>query len=153
MPRNPKAKKAIRPLPRTAIFTLTLVLILSGVVIAPFSPIKPDLRASDGYVWTKAEVKRWTKILWHTSKAEWKCLDDLNMQESKWDYQAEGDKTTLGRAYGVAQALPASKYEYISKDWRTNPMTQVVWQKKYIELRYFGKPCLALRHELKRGWY
>jgi len=116
------------------------------------------LRASDGYVWTKAEVKKWTKLLWHTSRAEWKCLYDLNMQESKWDYQAVGAKTSLGRAYGIAQALPASKYEDISKDWRTNPLTQVVWQKKYLEIRYHDKrgvarPCFALKHERRFGWY
>jgi len=153
MPRNTTAQPTLRPLYRLSATLVALILILGGIVIAPFSPLKAELRASDGYVWTKAEVKRWTKILWHTSRAEWKCLDDLNMQESKWDYQAEGDKTTLGRAYGVAQALPASKYEYISKDWRTNPMTQVVWQKKYIELRYKGKPCYAWKHEKKHGWY
>ena len=153
MPTNSTTKQTLYPVRRILATLLSLILISAGVVIAPFSPLKAELKASDGYVWTKSEVKRWTKLLWHTSKAEWKCLYDLNMQESKWDYKAVGAKTSQGRAYGIAQALPADKYEYISKDWRTNPMTQVVWQKKYIEIRYAGKPCYAWKHELRKGWY
>lgn len=123
------------------------------IFIAPTPLLDPIEGHSNAHHWTKAEVKRWTKLLWHTSQAQWRCLDLLNKHESRWDYQAVGSRTTLGRAYGIAQALPARKYNVISTDWKINPMTQVVWQKKYIETRYSGMPCYAWKHEQRRGWY
>ena len=55
-------------------------------------------------------------------------------------------------AYGLGQALPPSKMESVSSDWRTNVDTQLLWVAKYIEERY-GTPKDALRHHDKEGWY
>jgi hypothetical protein len=80
-------------------------------------------------------------------------LDKLNIQESLWNYRSTGALTTLGRAYGIAQALPASKMASVGLDYKSNPITQIIWQKKYIDSRYSGKPCYAWKHEVQRGWY
>jgi len=121
------------------IFTLCLP---AGRILEPGVSTKHE--------WTKAEVKRTTKLIWNTSEQEWKCLDQLNRHESQWNWKIRNHR---GGAYGIPQALPPTKYNVISTDWKTNPITQVVWQKKYIESRYSGKPCYAWHHEKKRGWY
>ena len=104
-------------------------------------------------MWTKAEVKALAKVWWGLPKAQWRCLDLLNLKESRWDYQASGSKTRLGRAYGIGQALPARKMRIAGKDYMTNPVTQIMWQKIYIERRYSGNPCYAWRHERRHNWY
>jgi hypothetical protein len=148
-----KTDKRIRLISRVA--TLSLVVILLGTVIAPQPLLDPVKGHSKAHKWTKVEVKRWTKLLWHTTKDQWNCLDKLNIQESQWSWTMRNPR---GGAYGIAQALPPTKYNVISTDWKFNPMTQVVWQKKYIETRYHdkrgvGMPCYALKHERQRGWY
>jgi hypothetical protein len=121
--------------------------------IPPQAILEPTKGHGSKHTWTVKKIKGWTKLLWSTTPEQWRCLDKLNTQESHWNWRARGSKTTLGRAYGIAQALPAKKMNQISKDWKTNPATQVVWQKKYIELRYSNKPCYALAHEKRKGWY
>ena len=159
MPRSSQARPRLYPVRPNgrikAISRLLIILLLAGLVIAPFSPSDPFIDHRQPFKWTKSEVKRWTKLLWHTTPKQWKCLDQLNTQESQWSWTM---RNSHGGAYGIAQALPPSKYEAISNDWRTNPMTQVVWQKKYIEVRYHdrhgvGIPCYAWKHELRKGWY
>ena len=84
---------------------------------------------------------------------KWKCLDTLWTIESHWNYEARGATTSRGRALGIAQALPASKMKVSGLDYKSNPMTQVKWGLKYLKSRYNNNACLALRHELDRGWY
>ena len=120
----------------------------------PFSGQPRTADAHPSYrVWSKAEVKAYAKAYWKLPKRQWKCLYDLNMAESKWDYRARGSRTRLGRAYGIAQALPASKMSNVGLDFKFNPVTQIVWQKKYIDSRYSGNPCYAWKHEQRKGWY
>jgi len=45
-------------------------------------------------------------------------------------------------AYGLFQALPASKYSSAGSDWQTNPATQIRWGLNYMNSRY-GSPCGA----------
>ena len=66
------------------------------------------------------------------------CLDLLWTRESGWqarvwNYQGSG-------AYGIPQALPASKMAAAGPDWRTNPATQIRWGLAYIAARY-GSPA------------
>lgn len=70
---------------------------------------------------------------------EFKCLNRLWTKESHWNYQAHNYRSG---AHGIAQALPATKMEVISSDWRTNPITQIRWGMHYISLRY-DTPCGA----------
>jgi phage-related minor tail protein len=59
--------------------------------------------------------------------------------ESGWNYRAENASSG---AYGIPQALPASKMASAGSDWRTNPATQIRWGLGYIRSRY-GSPAAA----------
>ena len=83
------------------------------------------------------------------SGAEWTCLDELWTRESGWrmvwNYQGSG-------AYGIPQALPASKLASAGPDYMTNPATQIRWGLGYIASAY-GTPCGAWAHEEADSWY
>jgi hypothetical protein len=83
------------------------------------------------------------------SGSQWSCLDALWTRESGWrmvwNYQGSG-------AYGIPQALPASKMASAGADYMTNPATQINWGLGYIRAAY-GTPCGAWAHETSYGWY
>ena len=70
---------------------------------------------------------------------QYSCLNRLWTKESHWNYKAHNYRSG---AHGIAQALPAIKMEIISDDWRTNPVTQIRWGLRYIDIRY-EDPCTA----------
>ena len=70
---------------------------------------------------------------------QYTCLNRLWTKESHWNYKAHNYRSG---AHGIAQALPAIKMEVISDDWRTNPVTQIRWGLRYIDIRY-EDPCTA----------
>ena len=72
-------------------------------------------------------------------ETEYSCLNRLWMKESHWNYKAHNYRSG---AHGNAQALPAVKMEVIATDWRTNPVTQIRWGIRYIDIRY-DTPCKA----------
>lgn len=72
--------------------------------------------------------------------AQYTCLNTLWTKESRWNYRSRNKVTG---AHGIPQAYPATKYESIGSDWRTNPITQMSWGLKYIKVRY-KTPCKAL---------
>ena len=79
------------------------------------------------------------------------CLVSLWTQESGW--RANALNASSG-AYGIPQALPASKLAAAGADWRTNAQTQVNWGLAYIKSSY-GTPCGAWNHEMSVNphWY
>jgi Transglycosylase SLT domain len=79
---------------------------------------------------------------------QYTCLNRLWTKESHWNYKAHNYRSG---AHGIAQALPATKMEVISTDWRTNPVTQIRWGLRYIDLRY-DTPCKAWA-KFKRSHY
>lgn len=79
---------------------------------------------------------------------QFECLNRLWTKESHWNYQAHNYKSG---AHGIPQALPAIKMEIISTDWRKNPVTQMRWGLRYIEIRY-ENPCKAWA-KFKRSKY
>lgn len=82
------------------------------------------------------------------SNHEFGCLKSLWGHESHWNYKARNKRSG---AHGIAQALPAIKMEVIGSDWRTNPVTQIKWGLRYIDIRY-STPCKALA-KFKRSRY
>lgn len=82
---------------------------------------------------------------------QWSCLDQLWVGESGWSWSATNPSSG---AYGIPQALPASKMASAGPDWLTNPRTQIVWGLGYIKGRY-GSPCAAWSFWLAQSphWY
>jgi len=80
---------------------------------------------------------------------QYACLDDLWIKESNWNYRASNKRTG---AHGIPQALPATKMESVGTDWRTNPVTQISWGLRYIEVRY-DTPCKAWAKFKRSNWY
>ncbi len=80
---------------------------------------------------------------------EYKCLNQLWTQESNWNYKSRNKKSG---AHGIPQALPATKMNVVSTDWRTNPVTQIRWGLRYISIRY-ETPCKAWAKHKRSNWY
>jgi hypothetical protein len=83
------------------------------------------------------------------SEKEYKCLNQLWTKESNWNYKSRNKKSG---AHGIPQALPASKMNVVSTDWRTNPVTQIRWGLRYISIRY-ETPCKAWAKHKRSNWY
>ncbi|MFV0135441.1 transglycosylase SLT domain-containing protein [Streptomyces sp. HMX87] len=83
------------------------------------------------------------------SPTQYRCLSNLVTRESGWNHRATNPSSG---AYGLFQALPASKMASAGSDWRTNPLTQMRWGLSYIKARY-GTPCGAWNFWQKNRWY
>jgi hypothetical protein len=80
---------------------------------------------------------------------QYACLDSLWTKESNWNYKASNRRSG---AHGIPQALPATKMEVIGTDWRTNPVTQISWGLRYIDIRY-ETPCKAWAKFKRSNYY
>lgn len=80
---------------------------------------------------------------------QYACLDSLWTKESNWNYKASNKRSG---AHGIPQALPATKMEVIGTDWRTNPVTQISWGLRYIDIRY-DTPCKAWAKFKRSNYY
>ena len=80
---------------------------------------------------------------------QYSCLDALWTKESNWNYRARNPRTG---AHGIPQALPATKMEVVGTDWRTNPVTQMQWGLRYIDIRY-ETPCKAWAKFKRSNYY
>jgi hypothetical protein len=87
-----------------------------------------------------------TEYAW--GEDQYLCLNRLWTKESHWNYKARNKRSG---AHGIPQALPASRMDVVSTDWRTNPVTQIRWGLRYIEARY-DNPCKAWA-KFKRSRY
>jgi cell wall-associated NlpC family hydrolase len=76
-------------------------------------------------------------------------LYQLWERESGWNPAA---LNPLSGAFGIPQALPATKMATMGLDWATNPYTQMEWGISYISAAY-GDPQAAWAHEVAYGWY
>lgn len=80
---------------------------------------------------------------------QWADFNALEMSEAGWDVHATNPSSG---AYGLAQALPASKYGSAGSDWKSNGDTQLNWMMDYIKGRY-GSPSAAWSFHKKNNWY
>ncbi|WP_055627429.1 transglycosylase SLT domain-containing protein, partial [Streptomyces hirsutus] len=71
--------------------------------------------------------------------AQYQCFSNIVQRESGWNHTATNASSG---AYGLVQALPASKMASAGSDWKTNPATQISWGIDYMNERY-GSPCAA----------
>jgi hypothetical protein len=81
--------------------------------------------------------------------SQWTCLLDLWNNESGWEWDAEN---TSSGAYGIPQALPASKMASAGSDYMTDATTQIKWGLSYIQSTY-STPCGAWDFEEANGYY
>ena len=83
------------------------------------------------------------------SASQFSCLKPLWAAESGWSVTASNPSTG---AYGIPQAMPASKMASAGPNWQTSAATQIRWGLDYIKSIY-GSPCAAWSHEEADGWY
>jgi hypothetical protein len=139
---------------------VTVPAVTAPVVAAPVLPVvkavvpkpvvaKPAIVAKAASVLTPRAIAQSLAATHGWTGAQWVCLDKLWQHESKYETTV---RNMHSGAYGIPQALPASKMATAGADWRTNPVTQVKWGLSYISARY-GTPCGAWQHELYDGSY
>ncbi|MFJ6568247.1 transglycosylase SLT domain-containing protein [Streptomyces sp. NPDC091292] len=80
---------------------------------------------------------------------QFQCFSNIVNHESTWNYRAVNPSSG---AYGLFQALPASKMSSAGSDWQTNPATQIKWGLSYMDGRY-GSPCGAWSFWQANNWY
>ncbi len=83
---------------------------------------------------------KFSKALGYTPR-ERACLVTLWTRESRFDHLAKNQRGSS--AYGIAQLL---------RERSGDPELQILHGLRYIEHRYRGSACRALRHHA-RGWY
>ena len=83
------------------------------------------------------------------SDADFNALVNLWNRESGWQVT---NKNRSSGAYGIPQALPASKMASAGSDYLTNYKTQINWGLSYIKSRY-GSPSNAWSAFKSKGWY
>jgi hypothetical protein len=85
----------------------------------------------------------------HWAHRQFRYLELLWNRESGWNRFA---CNPYSGAYGIPQALPASKMASAGPDYRTNARTQILWGMRYIRGAYVT-PYRAWLHETHYGWY
>jgi hypothetical protein len=85
----------------------------------------------------------------HWAHWQFRYLNLLWARESGWNPFATNP---YSGAYGIPQALPASKMASAGPDWRSNARTQIRWGMGYIQSTYVT-PFRAWLHEVHYGWY
>ncbi|MEU2419553.1 transglycosylase SLT domain-containing protein [Streptomyces sp. NPDC007851] len=81
--------------------------------------------------------------------AQFNAFSKIVSHESGWNPSATNSSSG---AYGLVQALPASKMASAGSDWKTNPATQIKWGLDYMNSRY-GSPTAAWSFWQANGWY
>jgi hypothetical protein len=76
-------------------------------------------------------------------------FDAIIAHESGWNVNATNPSSG---AYGLGQALPASKMASAGADWQTNPSTQIKWALNYMNTTY-GSPNAAWSFWQAHNWY
>ena len=117
--------------------------------IAMIAQISKQIEAARNPIGAKLYAKDLVLNTYNWSEKQYSCLNSLWNKESHWNYKARNPRSG---AHGIAQALPATKMESISTDWRTNPLTQIQWGLSYIESRY-QTPCKAYAKWKRSRYY
>ncbi|MET9364509.1 transglycosylase SLT domain-containing protein [Streptomyces sp. NPDC006632] len=81
--------------------------------------------------------------------AQFGAFSKIVSHESGWNHKATNSSSG---AYGLVQALPASKMASAGADWKTNPATQIKWGLDYMNSRY-GSPVGAWNFWSAHHWY
>ncbi|MCW5249114.1 MULTISPECIES: transglycosylase SLT domain-containing protein [unclassified Streptomyces] len=125
--------------PKKALAGVTVAAAACGTLIAA-APAQAAAPASSAQATAKKMIG---------NAAEYQCFDRIVQHESSWNVTATNASSG---AYGLVQALPASKMASAGSDWRTNPATQIKWGVDYMKDRY-GSACDAWTFWQSHGWY
>jgi hypothetical protein len=121
------------------------------------SPAAPSAASSKALGKTEASNKALGQQLaasygWGSGD-QWTALNNVVMAESGWNNTVTNPSSG---AYGIAQALPATKYpqagQPASDGGASNAQVQILWMLAYIKARY-GTPVAAWNHEQAVSWY
>lgn len=96
----------------------------------------------NSYAWKNHSMN--LKLYAHNEIKEWsefECYVELIYKESSWDYKARN-----GSHWGLGQ-MRSAWYGTLS------PRKQIKAHLRYLESRYDGSPCKALRHFQRIGWH
>ena len=126
-----------------------------GLLVAFYHMLAPDgtvvpVRVAHHDWKEPVSIQSYARELQGSTYGEWKCLQRLWYEESRWNYLSVNPDSG---ATGIPQALPASKMRIEGDDYLSNPFTQVRWGLRYLGERYSGSACIAVAHKDKRGWY
>ena len=83
------------------------------------------------------------------SQSDWAATDYIVSHESSWNSAATNPSSG---AYGLCQALPASKMASAGDDYKSNPVTQLKWCHDYANNRYGGWWKSFAYWEANRWW-
>ncbi|CAL9289039.1 MULTISPECIES: transglycosylase SLT domain-containing protein [unclassified Streptomyces] len=123
---------------KSAVAAATVLLGASGAVMAVTAPASAAAPTS-----AQAIAKKMVPA------GQYQCFSKIVEHESGWDHTATNASSG---AYGLVQALPASKMSTAGSDWKTNPATQIEWGLDYMNDRY-GSPCGAWEFWQNNHWY
>lgn len=136
----------------------------SDVAAAPGSPLADGGSTFNSQVPTTPQISGSAATNQNTGKLlatpygwssgpEWDALVKLWTRESGWSNTADNPSS---HAYGIAQALPSTKYPIAgrppSEGGSSSASSQISWGLQYIKGRY-GSPTVAWEHETSIGWY
>jgi hypothetical protein len=122
----------------------------SGDQQAAQSQFLPDL-GKGGTVAKNKAIGMTLAAAYGWTGSEWTALDTLWTGESGWDNRA---KNPSSGAYGIPQALPASKMGTLANPPLSSASAQIAWGLKYIK-QVYGSPSNALAKWQSRSphWY
>lgn len=83
------------------------------------------------------------------SSSDYEYVDYIISHESSWNYLISN---SVSGAYGLCQALPASKMSSSGSDWATNPETQMSWCNSYA-ISSYGSWSQAYDYWLEHNWW
>jgi hypothetical protein len=112
---------------------------LAGLCVIGITSITP-LQADQDKLLKTYEYKAFAALIVNDNK-QMRCLDKLWTKESNWRPTAKNKKSS---AFGIPQLLKMTE---------TNPYRQIVLGIKYLDHRYKGDVCLALRTHNTKGHY
>lgn len=144
------AALVVAPVTTEALFTqLRTTAIISSDEIAQVSLESGQIEEARTTEGAQQVAKLIMNIEYDWNLYQFGCLRTLWNHESHWNYKAHNRSSG---AHGIAQALPAEKMSVIADDWRTNPLTQIRWGLRYIDIRY-DTPCNALAKFNRSSYY
>ncbi|MEU3856155.1 transglycosylase SLT domain-containing protein [Streptomyces sp. NPDC028722] len=126
--------------PKTALTTVALAAATAGMAL---SAAPAQAASSSG---SSAQAIAHKMI---PDAAQFNAFSRIVEHESGWNASATNSSSG---AYGLVQALPASKMSSAGADWKTNPATQIKWGLDYMNSRY-GSPAQAWNFWQANGWY